>query len=212
MNYECFSNFPFLKRPLFFRLVINNILMLFEALPSAVVVRPPPSGSSLFAHSSQVLPGKIRTNSRPRRFDRGTAPLGRKFHSAASIQRRRRKIEFAPDRSLEASWRSEETVNQPPLETKEEGQKFMAPKGRKKAQSLKLEYAGTAFVAPKGKFDGEKRSEVIEVFKRAAAELDKLGIKFIFHNHGAEFVKRPASIRLITDARFDPVQPRFPAA
>ncbi len=58
----------------------------------------------------------------------------------------------------------------------------------KYAKAMKLEYAGTAWIPFNGNFTEAECRKAIEVFNKAGDVLAKYGIKFIFHNHGQEFV------------------------
>lgn len=57
------------------------------------------------------------------------------------------------------------------------------------AKALGLEQAGCAWAGHKDPFDEAQAREVIEVFNRAGAATQKVGIRFFYHLHGFEFVK-----------------------
>jgi len=57
------------------------------------------------------------------------------------------------------------------------------------AKALGLEHAGCAWAIHKDPFDEAQAREVIEVFNRAGAATQKVGIRFFYHFHGFEFVK-----------------------
>jgi sugar phosphate isomerase/epimerase len=62
--------------------------------------------------------------------------------------------------------------------------------GARDAKALGLKYAGCAWAGHKPPFDEKQCRAVAEVFNKAGAALAKHGIKFFYHNHGFEFVKR----------------------
>ena len=57
------------------------------------------------------------------------------------------------------------------------------------AKALGLEFAGCAWANHKDPFDEAQAREVIEVFNKAGAATQKVGIRFFYHLHGFEFVK-----------------------
>ena len=60
----------------------------------------------------------------------------------------------------------------------------------REAKILGLEYAGCAWIPHKDDFDEQECREAIAVFNRAGEALAKQGLKFFYHIHGYEFVRR----------------------
>ena len=57
----------------------------------------------------------------------------------------------------------------------------------KESKALGLKYAGVAWIPHEGKFTEQAARDAAAVFNKAGEALAKVGIKFVYHNHGYEF-------------------------
>lgn len=77
----------------------------------------------------------------------------------------------------------------------------------REAKSLKLKYAGIAWIPHDGKFDEKTCREAAAVFNRAGAALKKEGLKFFYHVHGYEF--EPHGTGTLLDLLFAETDPNL---